>query len=253
MKVSISKEYKICPYQTGVKLLSPEQVTRESLYQHEDSLPTLADAFALQHNIYLLNHESQIQSLNTACAQSMRFMSIRDATNKSMFNISPHDFAKVVVENDLAVLKNKTPNITEDNIVFHDGSYLNYLSFKAPWYNENNKIIGVFGCSILFKDQPLAQSLIDVARLGLLKALSISCNNSKLTQGKLAGDVYLTKREKEILQHSIRGKTAKEIATLLYISRRTVEQHLEHIKQKLNVTSKSELIQKVLDHSLVSL
>lgn len=58
---------------------------------------------------------------------------------------------------------------------------------------------------------------------------------------------HLSKRENECLYHIIRGKTAKEIATLLGISFRTVETHLAHIKEKFKVSSRSELIDKWMD------
>lgn len=55
----------------------------------------------------------------------------------------------------------------------------------------------------------------------------------------------LTNRELEISQKLILGFSAKEIAVKLYLSPRTVETHIAHIKQKLNCTKRSELIKKL--------
>ncbi|MEK6734723.1 MAG: helix-turn-helix domain-containing protein [Pseudomonadota bacterium] len=51
----------------------------------------------------------------------------------------------------------------------------------------------------------------------------------------------LTKRETECLKIFANNKTAKEIANILNLSHRTVELHLEHIKQKLGISFKNQL------------
>jgi DNA-binding CsgD family transcriptional regulator len=47
------------------------------------------------------------------------------------------------------------------------------------------------------------------------------------------------------------GKTAKEIADIIGRSKRTVEHHLEKIKLKTGSSSKSELIEKIIDERFV--
>lgn len=54
----------------------------------------------------------------------------------------------------------------------------------------------------------------------------------------------LTSREKEVLSWMTRGHSASQIATFLHLSRRTVEHHIERMKEKLNCHSKWELLQK---------
>jgi len=49
----------------------------------------------------------------------------------------------------------------------------------------------------------------------------------------------LTRREQEVLRLVISGKTNAEIATLLMISARTVQKHLEHIFIKLGVETRT--------------
>ena len=65
------------------------------------------------------------------------------------------------------------------------------------------------------------------------------------------GESFLGKREIECLQGLIQGKTAKEIARSLNISFRTVEQYLNNTKDKMDVRSKSALLDKILsvDHN----
>lgn len=57
-------------------------------------------------------------------------------------------------------------------------------------------------------------------------------------------DVDLTNREFEVGRGLQQGKTYQEIADVLFLSRRTVEKHIEHMKDKLGCQTKSELIHK---------
>jgi FixJ family two-component response regulator len=52
----------------------------------------------------------------------------------------------------------------------------------------------------------------------------------------------LTRREREVLEHAVEGKHAKEIAGLLGISPRTVEVHKMRIMEKLEVRNIAELV-----------
>jgi len=59
-------------------------------------------------------------------------------------------------------------------------------------------------------------------------------------------DFNLSERESECLFLLLRGKTAREIADILFISNRTVEKHTDNIKSKMGCFTKSELIDKAL-------
>ncbi|MGQ7447597.1 response regulator transcription factor, partial [Streptococcus suis] len=52
----------------------------------------------------------------------------------------------------------------------------------------------------------------------------------------------LTKREKEILLHIIDGKLNKQIATILNISKETVDKHRKNMIEKANCSNSGELI-----------
>ena len=60
----------------------------------------------------------------------------------------------------------------------------------------------------------------------------------------------LTEREYDVLRLVAEGKTAKEIAKVLFISARTVENYKNSIMRKLNLHKTSELIKYTLEHKL---
>jgi DNA-binding CsgD family transcriptional regulator len=65
------------------------------------------------------------------------------------------------------------------------------------------------------------------------------------------GPVKLTNRELDCLIGFLEGKTASEIADTVFRSKRTIEKHLEHIRQKLCCNTKAELIAKLMDKGFV--
>ena len=56
----------------------------------------------------------------------------------------------------------------------------------------------------------------------------------------------LTESEEQILQLIADGMKRKEIAAALYISERTLSNHLQHIFEKLDVTSSVEAVTKAI-------
>jgi predicted ATPase/DNA-binding CsgD family transcriptional regulator len=60
----------------------------------------------------------------------------------------------------------------------------------------------------------------------------------------------LTKRELEIAGLIGQGKTNGEIAAELVLSKRTVETHVAHILSKMGLSSRSQVMRRVIDHEL---
>jgi DNA-binding CsgD family transcriptional regulator len=61
----------------------------------------------------------------------------------------------------------------------------------------------------------------------------------------------LTAREKEILFWTSYGKTAWEIATILGISRRTVEWHLSNIRQRNDANNITHMVSKLIREGII--
>jgi DNA-binding NarL/FixJ family response regulator len=61
-----------------------------------------------------------------------------------------------------------------------------------------------------------------------------------------ADQEVLTHREREIIKLLAEGKTSKEIAALLYISLRTVQNHRANIMRKLNLRRTADLVKYAL-------
>jgi DNA-binding NarL/FixJ family response regulator len=70
------------------------------------------------------------------------------------------------------------------------------------------------------------------------------------TPGQQWDDASLTARERDVVRLAVRGLANKQIARQLGISPRTVEGHLNHIFEKVQAGSRTELVHYALRHGL---
>jgi DNA-binding CsgD family transcriptional regulator len=68
----------------------------------------------------------------------------------------------------------------------------------------------------------------------------------------LDSQVRLTKREVEVLSLVIEGKSSKEVADELYVSKRTVDFHLANIYSKLRVTNRLQAFREATRRGLLT-
>ncbi|MFB7894227.1 LuxR C-terminal-related transcriptional regulator [Microbacterium sp. NPDC056044] len=61
----------------------------------------------------------------------------------------------------------------------------------------------------------------------------------------MPADGPLSEREREVGQLVLQGKTYAEIGAAIFISPRTAEHHIAHIRRRLNATSRSDLLSKL--------
>ncbi len=171
--------------------------------------------YDLDHNLLVVN-EHTIKTLKEC------FGDFHNVTNKHILNFS-QDLTVLMKENQEVIDSGKARQFfnrwKEKNLIYI------CVTIKAPYYDEHDKIAGVFGIS---------------------HVISVFEDNEQFSK-------KLTMRESQCLTELIKGKTAAEIAKVLHISSRTVESHLESIKSKLNCNSKSELISKVFQTGMNSL
>ena len=69
----------------------------------------------------------------------------------------------------------------------------------------------------------------------------------------LKKEEFITGREHDVLRMVVEGKSAKEIAKVLFISPRTVENYKNNILKKLNLHKTSDLIKYALEHKTVDI
>ena len=63
----------------------------------------------------------------------------------------------------------------------------------------------------------------------------------------------ISPRQREVLQLLAEGKSAKEIASILNISTRTVEFHKYRMMEQLNIKTSAELVRYAIKHGIISI
>ncbi len=109
-------------------------------------------------------------------------------------------------------------------------------------YESANSLQDAIKNVLDFSGAPLSPGIARKA-LQLLSRSSIEKSNKEI----FLPPEILSEREKEILQHTVNGLDAKNIADILSISVFTVRKHIANIYEKLHVQSKAQIIK--LAHS----
>lgn len=144
------------------------------------------------------------------------------------------NLSNICVEDGLILSKKIIEKHPQQKIVMLSG-------YDLPIYRSESKKIGAKGF-VSKNTEP--KTLIDI-----LVAVSKGATYFK-TETELFEE--LTDSEKQVLKLLADGKKRKEIATTLFASERTVSNHLQHIFEKLDVTSAVEAITKAIQMGYIS-
>jgi Response regulator containing a CheY-like receiver domain and an HTH DNA-binding domain len=65
-------------------------------------------------------------------------------------------------------------------------------------------------------------------------------------KGSDQGKSILTNREREVFELLVQDKTTRDIAQALFISEKTVRNHISNVMQKLNVKGRSQAVVELI-------
>ncbi|MFN3234426.1 MAG: LuxR C-terminal-related transcriptional regulator [Gammaproteobacteria bacterium] len=247
-------------------LMSDQSYLSESLFKS----PELFDIFPM--SIYWKSARGVYLGRNLFAAEQMVFEQHESTLNKSHIN-NKTDFdlfdkknADIFRKNDLAVLENhhKVFHFVEE-MTLPSGEIYENVSVKRAIINKKNEPVGIFGCSVninkfaqpdksleeILRDRMISElyrkimlsmtndvsiSLIKEINMRLMHLISISRDDTELKKILL-----LTPREFECLCLLLKGFSAKNIGLFLNASHRTIEIHINHIKEKLDLVYKNDI------------
>lgn len=152
---------------------------------------------------------------NKALLELKGFRDAKEITGKTDEELSPwaNESNKIFQQQDVCVLNGGTVSIVHSDST---GKEIFQLE-KSPLTDQNNNITG-----LIYYCRP--------------------CNKHNEYQNKFE----LTIRECECVYLLIKGKSAKEIAALLSLSKRTIESYIENIKNKMDCKNKAEILVKAI-------
>lgn len=114
------------------------------------------------------------------------------------------------------------------------------------------------GLHAFLKKETTAEELIEVIEMDNDSNFFTNKNCKKISNSynnldeNVARKFRLSRQEKEIIKLIILGKTSKEIAIQLFISKTTVDTHRKNINKKLEITNSSSLIKFANENNLFS-
>jgi DNA-binding CsgD family transcriptional regulator len=236
--------YPIEPHNIGIARYLQGMMFYDIQNQKADLLLNVTSLFSLPYSIYLLDANGTTLKINEVGASICGFNSPSQALGKTIFQVSKGNTAKDLLDNCDAVLKQESVQIFDEFNMRYDGRFLQFLSIKFPCYDCKYQLQGLLGISIALGEHPLADAITTLTDLRLLPKHTSPQNHTIVLN---LGNVLLTPREQESLEYTVKGYTAKEIGKKLSISPRTVEDYINQIKCKLGVSTKQQMIQKVLE------
>lgn len=242
-KLDISDEFHVYRFRHGIKLLRPN--ARNKRHNHGwNTNQTVSGLLTIPCSIYFDNANGVIQKVNERNSALCGFDTANQAMGKPYFSSFTTKAARLLLENDHEVMKNENIHIVEEIIQKNNTDLATQvLSIKMPWYNNQNKVIGLFGCSVILGKDSLASSLALISKMGLL----VSKEHLSANIGFEINGIYLAKQQRICAEFLLMGMSIKEIALRMNLSPRTVENYIENIKFKCGSHNRTDLIIKLYE------
>lgn len=201
-------------------------------------------------NIFLVVKDLQSRYLasNQLAANLFGYQSLDEVTGISDYDMKCEavEFAQQFVEEDKKVITTNQPLSVLYILKYADGNIHNIAAKKTPIKNSSGMITGVIcqgGSLNTFASMHVIRNLLRLDQKYLNKSPLMGCYYS---DAPYQPDIQLTKQQLNCLFYLLRGKTAKEISFIIHKSQRTIESHIEQLKNKFGCSTKSQLIDNAI-------
>lgn len=239
MQFDINDEMTVTRFRNGIKLSCTDEFQQR---RGEVGRPIIVVNHQMQQafDVFYVLSDLTLARVNKNSATSYGMQQPEELVGKTVYDFFEKESAEYLVRYEMeTVIKNKIM-MREYDLTRLDGSVHHFLGLRAPWYDNNDQIIGVMGYAVSIGKHSLPDALTSFMKQGLIE--------NPGTYSNYIHSAHLSKREMECLKLAVRGKTMREIGLFLGLSVRTIEAYMENIKLKFNVATKSELIDLVFDY-----
>ena len=197
--------------------------------------------------VLVKDHRYHYVTMNSGLAMLVGFKNADASVGKTDYDLpcKAKEFADEFIQLDKKALAAGQQMVTLDIQHYTEGWVVSIVE-RNPLFDENHKPIGLFDYVINVTNTPFYKRYLSFFHLDRCVRDSLIKPASYLLNDKYV-PLPLTARQQECLFLLIRGKTAKQIGAILRLSKRTVEGHLNRIKETLNCYSKSQLLEKAID------
>ncbi len=188
------------------------------------------------------NLQGQYEYCNEDVIRSAHLERKNDIIGKTDATLWPI-LSETIRKNDLKVISTGQALQLDEAVMFNDHRLQKFFSIKSPIKDKQNKVTGVIINSIEI-NSPQYADMHQVVNQSIELYLQ-KMHFKRYYFSTPLGNNYLTKREAACLFCLSRGLSNKAIASYLKISPRTVETHMENIKNKTLCSNRAELTELV--------
>lgn len=220
-----------------------------TLYQHFNQGAVLEAINQLASGVSWLNLDHSLFVSNQICLNLSGFMKQDKAEGKSYIDM-PCSVSECYQEF-IAQDKKAEQGAAAEFLglyCYHNGEWKVTHCTKSLIKNSDGQPVGVCANIVEIKSSYMTRFLTQLMQLEShfksRKGQAQLCY--QLTDTASSDTFSLTERQSECLFYLLRGFTVPMIAERLFVSRRTVESHIENIKLKVGCFTKSELVEKAL-------
>lgn len=221
---------------------------------------TCPEALALGEDLSMISDlfivkdlEGKFRLSNNMTSEALGFKDCREMLNLEITDHSMRcgasELANLFDYQDAFAMSNKK-RVKNVAIAYFNGGYKVLLGHKTPILNSKSECTGLLTASF---DATSATSVLPWIMLAkkdketefgeqytyLIAEDEDYCVNDRLEK--------FTKKQALCSFLLMRGKTAKEIASIMSISKRTAEAYINAIKEKLDCSSKSDIIDRMIE------
>lgn len=232
-KLDVSSELEVHRFSSGIKLVRPASKAFSAKCK---TLGVVSDFLRMPCSVYFETADGVIRLLNERNAEFCGFDSVPNAIGKCYFDTLSERTVSLLRYNDRVVMQEETAKLLEEDIFQENCEAQKAITLKLPWYNNHDKVIGLFGMSILMGTDALAEPLHEMAKMGFLTPSQCQSHQE---------EIILSRQQNACANLLMEGMTNKQIAMQLGLSPRTVEAYINNLKLKLSCKNKMELIAKL--------
>ncbi|KTC82321.1 LuxR family transcriptional regulator [Legionella cherrii] len=193
-------------------------------------------------NVYVKDKKGRYLDCNHTmlCVNKMQ---TEDIKGKMDVDLLWKEQAPILMKNDATIIQENQVKTFIEAVQFDNGPLRHYISRKAPLYTRQGKVIGIVGISFLIDS--------DTSLFTAIQEPSIIGHDNPSHSSTQHSNNQLTTKQIKCLYYLVQGMTIKQIGQQLNLSPRTVEDHLNAAKNKLNCYSRSQLITKALQLPMI--
>jgi DNA-binding CsgD family transcriptional regulator len=198
------------------------------------------------------NRDFQYLGANQEALNSMGFACVENILGKRDDEMPWFKDAALYQAQDKLALKGHY-QFNVNTLLRNDGTRSVHFIKKGPLRSSGGEILGIIVMGFRLTQRNYANIFSLLAPIGFHWVDFTTIIAKKIDLRFSYENIVFSRREAQIISGLLNGNTAIVTANKLYLSKKTVESHLEKIRNKLECKSKLEIVSKAFEFGFIDL